>query len=77
MRKSRASLVYSYLLNIPLLRARPSEKSEEGLGDRLGVEVYYAPGMQARFRSAHNCMPICVYWNCKLQHTSKVQGHGK
>jgi len=43
VRKSCASLVYSYLLNIPLLRARPSEKSEEGLGDRLGWKCTVHP----------------------------------
>jgi len=36
--------------------------------------VYTAPGMQARFRLIHDCMPMRVYWKYKPQPASTVQG---
>jgi len=36
-----------------------------------------APGMQARFRLIHDCMPMRVYWKYKPQPASIVQGDRK
>ena len=38
------------------------------------MEVYTAPGMQARFQLVHDCMPTRVYWKYKPQPASTVQG---
>jgi len=39
--------------------------------------VYTAPGMQARFRLIHDCMPMRVYWKFKPQTACIVQGDRK
>ena len=48
------------------LRTRPLEKSERGSGRWAGAEVYTAPGMQARFRLVHDCMPLVQFKETKI-----------
>ena len=68
-------LVYLYWATVV------SEPDLRKIGKRVremaGVEVYRAPGMQAHFWLVHDCILVCIYWKCKPQPTSIVQGDGK